>query len=257
MKFFVTVFFVLGQLCLISQSLTDHNPAVENAFLTIDEDAQEGVVSFVFAPYLSNYEIEGNPDMIPVKMTVCLLNTLPINGSGSLNQTALNHFDWLYDVTSNCFLATQKKNFYVDENIDISILTSATDNAFCDAEGIMGFNVNVQPAPCMNGVNVIEDDSVSDYKCMTQSTTLTTDQRELQFSAFPNPVKDILYFVFDDNKQKVDIDMIGNDGLTVKSFQFENLNNGQIELSDLTPSTYVLKINANGKIGYKKILVVK
>ena len=251
-----TIMFLVLHLSLICQSLTNHNPAVEDAILMIDEETESGTINFVFAPYLSDYTIEGDLSMIPITMTVCLLNTVPENESEPLNSEALSRFNWLYDEVSNCFLATQSTNFYENEKINISIKGKATDKAYCESNGLMGFNVNIQPAPCMNGINLIEDDNAFDYKCMGTSTVETSELLEFQFSAYPNPVSNKLYFDLDDVKEKLKIDILDRQGKIVKTFKLKNLSQGHIDIDKLPASSYVLKFSADGKLGYRSILKV-
>jgi len=73
-----------------------------------------------------------------------------------------------------------------------------------------------------------------------------------KWSTYPNPVKDFLTIEFTDNTEKTSIEIFNILGQKIKTF--ENVSNAEnLDLSDLTPGIYLLKINHNGAIQTIKI----
>ena len=87
-----------------TQSLTYHNPAVADAQVELNDDNEYGQLSFNYKQELSGFT---SGMRHTVKMTVCLLNVRPTNGVQSIGGEIAEKFDWQYDETVNCFLATQ------------------------------------------------------------------------------------------------------------------------------------------------------
>lgn len=78
----------------------------------------------------------------------------------------------------------------------------------------------------------------------------TIDLNTNMFSIYPNPVIDELYINGKNNIQSIEIfDETGR-----KINQFNGMNNGSINLKDMKPGVYVLRIHADGKVQSFKVI---
>lgn len=156
---FVTLFtcsFVFGQTCINNPSIQqgDVNPAP----LT---PGAGGTLSFTYVENLTDYS---NFQTDPVSVTVCLLNVAPVNGASSVAGAFASSFNWVYDGTSNCLQGTQNQTIFGGTGGLITVAFNQTNPIQCPSNQ-MGFNANLQPAACMNGINETVDDTESVYTC--------------------------------------------------------------------------------------------
>jgi len=140
--------FSFGQVCI-------NNPSIQQGNLS--STSGSGTMSFSFVENLLDYTDEEND---PITITICLLNMVPTNGT--VDDSTPNYFSWAYDPISNCFQGTQINDIFGGTGgvilIDYSINFSGSCTPFT-----FGFNANLQPAACMNGINETVDDTESVY----------------------------------------------------------------------------------------------
>lgn len=152
----VTGSLLYGQTCINNPSIQqgDLNPAplVGNA---------GGIISFTYVENLLDYTDE---ETDPVNITLCLLNIQPVNGATSVAGTFSSNFTWVYDPGTNCLLGTQNQDIFGGSGGSITVAFNQTNPIICPSAQ-MGFNANIQPAACMNGVNETVDDTESVYTC--------------------------------------------------------------------------------------------
>jgi len=160
--------------------LCNNNPSIQAG--DIDpaplQANQGGTLSFTYVENLLDYIDE---DIDPVKLTICMLNLAPATGAtlatapasvgGSFSVT----FNWIYDPVTNCFQGTQNRDIFGGTGGFITVDFVQTQ-AFLCPDNQMGFNANIQPANCMNGVNQTTDDRESVYTCLEPSLPI-----ELEF----------------------------------------------------------------------------
>lgn len=151
-----TVSFVYGQTCINNPSIQggDVNPAP----LT---PGAGGTLTFTYVENLTDYD-GFNTD--PVSVTVCLLNVEPVNGASSVSGSFAVNFNWVYDPNSNCLQGVQNQTIFGGSGGPISVAFNQTTPVLCPSNQ-MGFNANLQPAACMNGINETVDDTESVYTC--------------------------------------------------------------------------------------------
>lgn len=92
---------------------------------------------------------------------------------------------------------------------------------------------------------------VEDYSITGKSKTLAVSDllKGKEIKIYPNPVKEILNVVLNDNKEfKYEVLNIAGD--VIKS----GSSKGQIDVNYIQPSTYILKVNQNGKIITQKFI---
>ncbi len=151
-----TVSFVYGQTCINNPSIQggDVNPAP----LT---PGAGGTLTFTFVENLTDYDGFLTD---PVSITVCLLNVEPVNGASSVSGSFAPNFNWVYDPGSNCLQGVQNTTLFGGFGGPIVVAFNQTNPVQCPSNQ-MGFNANLQPAACMNGINETVDDTESVYTC--------------------------------------------------------------------------------------------
>jgi len=153
--------------------LCNNNPSIQAG--DIDpaplQANQGGTLSFTYVENLLDYTEE---DIDPVKLTICLLNLEPATGAtpaaapASIAGSFSGTFNWIYDPVTNCFQGTQNRDIFGGTGGYITVDFVQT-MAFLCPDNQMGFNANIQPANCMNGVNQTTDDRESAYTCVAPS----------------------------------------------------------------------------------------
>lgn len=162
----LNVFKLTALLILFSTQLLHsqcvNNPSIQQGNITpAPLVCNTGTAQFTYFENLLDYS---GWQTDPVVITVCLLNITPQNGASSVGGNFHQTFNWLYDPTSNCLQGTQNQTILGGTGglitIDFEILTPIA----CP-NNQMGFNANIQPAACMNGINETVDDTESVYTC--------------------------------------------------------------------------------------------
>jgi len=120
-----------------------------------------GIAQFSFFENLLDYTDEEND---PITVTLCLLNIAPVSGATSVAGSFAPTFNWLYDPGSNCLQGTQNQDILGGTGGLISVAFNTMNQVFCP-DNQMGYNANLQPAACMNGINETVDDTESVYTC--------------------------------------------------------------------------------------------
>lgn len=124
-----------------------------------------GTLSFTYTENLLDYTDE---ETDPVTVTICLLNIGPADGLNSIGGSFSGNFDWQYDGVSNCFQGTQNQDILGGSGGMITVDFAQTNTIQCP-DNQMGFNANIQPAACMNGVNDVNDDDEAVFTCNLNS----------------------------------------------------------------------------------------
>ncbi len=147
---------------LLSNGTCVNNPSVlQGSILGAPLSTSAGTLEFSFVETLNDYAgWQGDP----VSITICMLNMTPQNGVSSIDGSYHQAFNWTYDPITNCFLGVQNQTILAGVGGLITVDFDADTTITCPLNQI-GFNVNVQPASCMNGHNLIPDDTESVYTC--------------------------------------------------------------------------------------------
>lgn len=240
---------------LCSQSLTFHDPAVQEAVLLLDEQQKEGIVSFEFIQHLSDYGLQNNEE--PIRMIVSMLNLQPIGGVEAIRGVYAQNFKWQYDEATNTFLATQIGMLKKERIGEISIDVSAANAPNCQENGQIGFNVNIQPAPCMNGINEMDNDHTYKYSCLPALTTSLDELEALSVDIFPNPTVNFVNLELNKQIKLLGIEIIDIQGKLVENFQYKNTNIVQMDMRQFPAGTYSLQIKADKETWREKIVVTE
>ena len=225
-----------------TQSLTYHNPAVADAQAELNDDNEYGQLSFTYKQELSGFT---SGVRHTVKMTVCLLNVRPTNGVQSIEGEIAEKFDWQYDETVNCFLATQSGKLLMNQSGEIFIDVVQNTQFTCD-EGVskMGFNVNIQPAACMNGVNDLNDDHVSAYSCVESRTTDTEDLDVVEFDVYPNPFLNEFVVELSREVKDLRVELYTVDAQRVAVYNYEDVSEIRVNSENLISGVYTAVISS-------------
>jgi len=122
-----------------------------------------GTISFSFTENLLDYTDDEND---PVKISLCLLNIEPVNGASSVGGSFSSTFTWVYSTASNCLQGTQNQDIIGGTGGPITVVFNQIPPGVPCPSNQTGFNANIQPAACMNGVNETVDDTESSYTCV-------------------------------------------------------------------------------------------
>jgi len=242
---------------LTAQSLTDHDPSVNNPNIIFDNTTNQGKVSFDFEQLIADYDY--TPDSDPLRITVCILNLdlAYSNVYSNINSTGLDKFNWQYDALTNCLLATQKADLKVGEVLNIALDIKTDQPALCENDERMGFNINIQPAPSMTGINDIENDNVSTYTCLETTTNISSVENQLFAKVYPNPVSDFLVIEMDDFYTELQIQLVDVDGKELFREEYENFKFERIDLRDLSSGIYTVILKSGDKFTRRKITVLQ
>lgn len=241
---------------LKAQSLTPHDPAIENASLFLENDSEKGIASFEFIQYLSDYEL--GPKQIPIQMMFCFSNIQPEDGIQSIEGEYAANFEWEYNEVLNCMKATQKKSLMANQRGLINIAVQSIDKIPCSEGNKMGFNINLQPAPCMNGVNNIENDNVHAYTCVSPISSTEQIAQKLECVIFPNPIEHFFSFELNAFTEQLEIELIDAQGKILDTFLFKNTKQERINVRNYAAGIYTLRMTTkDGKSTNKKISIIK
>lgn len=238
-----------------SQALTFHDPSVSNPLVEIKEKSEEGTLSFEFVQQLSPYALNNNAQ--PVRMTISLMNIRLKEGIPSIKGTYASKFAWQYDEAKNYLLATQIAQLNKDEVGVIEMEYKVINAPSCESNQRIGFNVNIQPAACMNGVNEIENDNVHTYTCQP---TLSTSLEELatnSYQIFPNPTKDQVTIQLAQISQNLAITILDIQGKMVKQYVFEHAKEAKLDVTNFPGGTYSMMIQTDEKIANEKLIIIE
>lgn len=187
MQKLISLFVVL--ICTISYSFSqscENNPSLQQGVITPAPltTGSGGTLSFTFMENLQSYTDDENN---PLTIVVCLLNIEPTNGTTSIGGTYAGNFSWLYDPASNCIQGTQSQDIIGGSSGTITVDFDVVNPVNCP-NNQLGFNANIQPAPCMNNFNDATDDAVSSYTCIDDSPqTCNNNPSLIQGSITPDP----------------------------------------------------------------------
>jgi len=142
----------------------NNDPSVTNGQILNDPliNGQGSVFTFNYQDNLNAYTEE---ECDPVTMVICMLNVVPSNGQQPVGGAFASNFIWQYDQATNCILGTQSQDLLAAGG-QMSINFTVTNSTTCP-KNEMGFVINIQPAPCMNGINDNTNDAISFYTCMS------------------------------------------------------------------------------------------
>ena len=131
---------------------------------------QTVVAEFSYFENLLDYTEEENDPMI---INIGLLNMEPVDGANSVFGNFSDVFNWVYDSTANSLIGTQNQDILGGTGGLIRFWCKPVNLVSCPTNQI-GFNGNITPAVCMNGINETVDDTESVYTCIAHSTKTTT-----------------------------------------------------------------------------------
>lgn len=138
-----------------------------------------GILQFTYFENLLEYtDDEGDP----ISLTVCLLNLSPVGGPSAVSGSFAAKFNWVYDPGTNCLQGMQNQDILSGDGGVISVAFNQVNEIECP-DNQMGFNANLQPAACMNGINQTTDDTESVYTC-------TSEILPIELSHFDGKVED-------------------------------------------------------------------
>ena len=216
-----------------------------------------GFAQFSFFENLLDYTEE---ETDPITITLCLLNIEPVAGATSISGSFAPTFNWLYDPGSNCLQGTQNKDILGGTGGLIVVAFNQSNPIDCP-NNQMGYNANLQPAACMNGINETVDDTESVYTCMDSTIVPIelssfegvvekcngiiswTTQSEIDFSHFEleKSIDGVSFFILETVQGK------GNPGA---SYSF-------VDTKLRTINYYRLKsVDLDGTIAYSKLIAL-
>lgn len=257
MKLFQLVLFLFSSSILIGQCVS--NPSVQAGDVN-PAPLYPGAIGHASFTYFENLTDYTNWSNDPVQLMVCMLHVTPLDGANSVSGTAAAWFDWIYDPSSNCLQGTQNQDIMGGTGGSIDVEFDISNPMECDVTtNQMGFIVNIQPAACMNGINLTEDDDESVYTCYDPLGVPTSveeqEQTNLNISLFPNPATKHISLDVNSKKafQNANIIITNIFGKTVKEVNSILLNQGansyQLNIENLANGTYFISIeNEEGKM---------
>ncbi len=254
-KNFIIALLLIGCNQAYSQALTFHDPSLQNPLVEINENLTEGIISFQFVQQLSDYENRSAEQ--PVRIGLSLLNIKPKDGVYSIKGSYAQNFDWQYDEEMNALLATQKNRLVKDEIGEIEMEYVFINTPSCEENKQVGFNVNIQPAACMNGMNEIENDNVSSFTCQPAFTTSLEKLDIATYKIFPNPTAESINIQLNQKPQELTIEILNVQGKIVKQYFFEQSNFEKIDVRQLPAGTYSLNITTSEKFANEKIIIIR
>ena len=159
----IYILFILSLFSIDLEGQCLNNPSIQSGDIDpapLDVGAN-GTLSFTYVENGTDYT---NDETDPVKILICLLNIAPVDGINSVGGNYADHFNWQYDPSSNCFLGTQNQDILGGTGGSITVDFEQVNIIACP-DNQMGFNANIQPAACMNGFNLLVDDSEASFTC--------------------------------------------------------------------------------------------
>lgn len=179
--------------CLFAQAQNSFNcsfpcnndPAVLNAQIANNPlvNGQGSVFTFDYQDNLNPYTEE---ECAPIYMVICMLNVAPANLQQPVGGSLASSFSWQYDSSNNCLLATQIQDLAASAG-QISVDFIPVNYTNCPNEQ-MGFVINLQPAPCMNGINDNINDALFLYTCMEWDCQLALQNNTNICALVPSPL---------------------------------------------------------------------
>ena len=251
---FLFAFFAVTQYGY-SQSLTLHDPSLRNPLIELKEAATEGKISFDFVQQLSDYQLQNEEQ--PVRMIISLMNVRLKDGITSIKGAYADKFNWQYDEDQNYLLATQIGTLEKNQVGGIEIEYTLMNAPSCVDNHRIGFNVNLQPAACMNGINKMENDQVSIYTCQPALITSLEKLTPDTYQVFPNPANNKVTIQLEQPTHQVTIQVADVQGRILFDQTFEQTQQEHIDISQFTAGTYSLTIKTKDKIAHDKLVVVK
>jgi len=241
---------LIGQNCINNPSIQqgDINPAplVGGA---------GGTLSLTYVENLLDYTDEEND---PITITICLLNIVPVTGATSVAGSFAPKFNWLYDPTSNCLQGTQNQDLIGGAGGTITIAFNQSNPVLCPSNQ-MGYNANLQPAACMNGINETVDDTESVYTC---SVPFPIELSE--FSGYSEDCKGFLKwttlsevdFSHFELEKSIDIETFQTIAtIQGKGSDIESASYSYVDLSLRDINLYRLKsVDLDGTVSYSKLI---
>ena len=166
-------------------------------------------------------------------------------------------FHALYDEEMNYFLATQKRKLTKDQIGNIAMEFVALNAPSCENNQRIGFNVNIQPAACMNGINEIDNDNVSIYTCQPALSTSLEELATATYKIFPNPTTEAVNVQLNHSPKELTIEMVDIQGKIVAQHFSENANTATMDITHLPAGTYSLQIKTDKQFANEKIIVIQ
>jgi len=241
---------VFGQTCINNPSIQqgDINPAplVGTA---------GGLLTLSYVENLLDYTDE---EIDPITITLCLLNIEPVSGASSVAGSFSPIFTWVYDPISNCLQGTQNQDIIGGSGGTITVAFNQTNAVPCPSNQ-MGFNANIQPAACMNGINETVDDTESVYTCNIPFP--------IELSEFAGYTQDCKGFIRWSTQSEVDFSHFeleksidGETFQTIATIQgkgsdTEPASYSHVDLALRTINLYRLKsVDLDGTVSYSKLI---
>lgn len=181
--FVLIMYFMFSGFNLFSQCV--NNPSIQQAAINPSPlTGSTGVYQFSYFENLQDYT---GWQTDPITLTICMLNISPQNGTASVSGSFHQNFNWVYDPSSNCLQGTQNQDIFGGSGGLISVAFDV-DNAIACPNNQLGFNANIQPPACMNGINETVDDTESVYTCYVPQATCNNNPSLGQASISPTPL---------------------------------------------------------------------
>jgi len=146
-------------------NLLNNDPEIINADIFPQPliNGQGGILSFEYRDSLDDLPIFPHDQ---VRITVCLLNSVPANGLNSVSGSYSSKFTWVYDPISNCFQGRQNQMIPGNGASGEIVIEFFTSNYVNCPDNHIGFNVNLQPMAAMNPINDQTNDADFHYTCV-------------------------------------------------------------------------------------------
>lgn len=165
MRINLLIFFIfIPLMCLNAQNWNPYVTKESVSLAPLFPMELDGSTTLLF--YIGN---EGNEPLKLIKnqemtIVISLSNGIPYDVDPQLSITGTweDKFDWSYQKSYNTFIGVQNQEILAASEGTIGIKYQATKNSRKSMPS-NGINVNIQPPPYSNGVNLTDDDSVSVY----------------------------------------------------------------------------------------------
>ncbi len=264
-KVLVILFVLAASISFIHAQTCSNNPFLANGSISPSPLAPggTGIASFTFNDNMGSYDGWQND---PITVTMCFLNIAPTNGVSAISGNGAGWFTWIYNSSINCLQGTQNQTTNANTPGNISVNIYQTVPKVCGSSAnSMGYNINLQPAACMNGTNSASDDATSSYTCVAPtSVEQINKQLQLDVAIYPNPTASQLNInITNGSAPKTVFFSITNLlGSVIKKMEAQEITTGEqlitFNVSDLADGAYFLGVqDANGKGGVVRFTVVQ
>jgi len=109
-------------------------------------------------------------------------------------------------------------------------------------------------------VSPLTQTDLPDHKTSASTTKVQADPKELEeqdikFSIFPNPASNTFYLSFEKVQENVNLIIFDITGKLVQQQSFLELKTQRVDVSDLVPGMYTVRVNTGNQVSSKRIII--